>query len=108
MYTGSGLFWCVAFFLIAQTVVLMAKPIKYRVQIEILLLVMIITVLFALFKEFSNSIASYQAVVSATDPTNQELTVAMIITRFKKDALIYTVISAVASALNTIIAFTEK
>ena len=107
IFIGSILFWAVAISLILQTV-LNIKPIKNHIIIECILSAIIIGISIFLFHNFAGFTTSYQAVVENTNPTEKDLMIASYVSGFRKEALIYMVLSIVAAISNVIIGFTVK
>lgn len=100
LFAHSALFWAVGILIMIQVILINLKPFKYKTVIVIALTVITIIVSVMFYQDLSETMTAYKQIILDTNGVPE---VGMAVYEYRKDVLMYSVISSILSVMNVVI-----
>ena len=97
LFAHSTLFWAVGILIFLQMILLNLKPFKGKTIILIILSIMVIIVAVMFYKDMSITMLSYNQIILDTNGIPE---MGMLVFGYRKNALIYSVVSSILAVVN--------
>lgn len=105
LFAHSTLFWAVGILIFLQMILLNLKPFKGKTIILIILSIMVIIVAVMFYKDMSITMLSYKQIILDTNGIPE---MGMLVFGYRKNALIYSVVSSILAVVNIGIGISDR